>query len=380
MKAYFLTGATGVVGSAVMARLLAEPQARVLALVRARSAREAAVRLDGTLAALGVSERSSDDSRVRALMGDAEQPEFGLAAADLSALAASCSHIIHCAGAVRMNLPLAAARRAAVDAARNILNLAQGVADAGRLAKVEVVSTVGVGGRDHRLLREEWVGAEHRFHNSYEQAKAEAEQLVRQAIEAGLPVTLHRPSMVVGDSRTGHALHFQIFYFLIEFLSGRRTHGFLPNLGSARLDIVPVDFVAEAIVRSSQTGATAGEILHLCAGAKEALPLRRLQAVVREHLLRQGLPAPKPRYIPPRMFRWAAQALRFIVDAKTGAALATLPVFLDYLNTDQAFENARSMARFKELGIAAPQTEIYLPRVLDYYIAQRAALRADAAS
>ena len=370
MKAYFVLGATGSVGSAVVARLLSDPQSRVFALVRAASSSAAAGRLDTALAALGVRDRvSTDGGRLHVLVGDVEQPRLGLSTADYNLLSTNCSHIIHCAGVVRMNLPLAAARRATVDAVQNVLEFAQSQKRAGLLKKVEIVSTVGVAGRESRLLREEWVGANHEFHNTYEQAKAEAEQLVHDAVLNGLPVTVHRPSMVVGDSRTGHTLHFQIFYFIVEFLSGRRTRGFFPDFGAARLDIVPVDFVAEAIVRSNQSNITNGKILHLCVGPRGAVPLRRLLAFVHDSLAARGERLPKPRYVSRRLFQMLATGLRLLVDARTRAALATLPIFLDYLDTDQAFDNLRTAAWLKDEGVAIPPIEDYLPRVLDFYFA-----------
>jgi len=368
MKTYFVTGATGAVGSAVLARLLTDPEVSAYALVRAASPEAAAARLSGTLEALGATERADSSSgRVRALVGDVEQPDFGLSPKDFALLSSTCTHLIHCAGAVRMNLPLDSARSMAVGAARNIFQLARGLADAGRLAKIDMVSTVGVAGRDHRLLREQWVGSDHRFHNTYEQAKAEAEQLAHQAVDARMPVTLHRPSMVVGHSQTGHTLHFQVFYFLVEFLSGRRTRGFFPDLGTASLDIVPVDFVAEAIVRSSGSSKTTGKILHLCAGPQGAVSLRRLQALVHDTLAKQGARVPRPRYVSRGIFRGAARMLGFLADAKTRRALGTLPVFLDYLDTDQAFENIRTADILRAEGVTLPRAEDYLPRVLDFY-------------
>lgn len=358
MTTCFVTGATGAIGGAVVARLLEDPGMRVIALVRADSPRAAASRLDRIIEA---------SARLRAVRGDVELPRMGLSDADHDSLVAGCSHVIHCAGAVRMNLPLAAARRAAVDAARNVLQLGRALADAGRLEKIELVSTVGVAGRAHRLLQEDWVGAEHSFHNSYEQAKAEAEQVAHEGVRAGLPLTVHRPSMVVGHSQTGAALHFQVFYFLAEFLSGRRTRGFFPQFGAARLDTVPVDFVAEAIVRSSSSKENTGKILHLCAGPQDALTLQRLQSVVQAALAALGRRAPKPRYVPRRVFRAAVAALQLFADARQRSALATLPVFLDYLETDQAFENARSVDWMRRQGIPVPRAEDYLPRVLEFY-------------
>jgi thioester reductase-like protein len=234
-----------------------------------------------------------------------------------------------------------------------------------------MVSTVGVAGRAHRLLKEEWVGIAHAFHNTYEQAKAEAEMEIRAAIDAGLPMTVHRPSMVVGDSRTGRTLTFQVFYFIAEFLSGRRTSGFFPALGDARLDTVPVDAVASAIVHSSRSVETAGRILHLCAGPAEAMSLARLQEIVRERMRQRGERVPRARYVPRPLFRAAARALGRFVGAEHRAALGTLPVFLDYLDTDQRFDDTRTRAWLAKERIAVPDTEDYVPRVVDFYLARR---------
>ena len=372
MSVYFVTGATGTVGSTVVARLLADSQARVLALVRASSPAHAASRLEDALATMGKRGGFSiDRGRIRAVAGNVESRRLGLSAADHSEVSASCTHIIHCAGAVRMNLPLAEARLAAVDAMGNVLELAQILSSAGQLRKMEVVSTVGVGGREHPFLREDWIGASHRFHNTYEQAKAEAEQLAHTAVRNGLPVVVHRPSMVVGDSHTGHTLQFQIFYFLVEFLAGRRTGGLFPELGAARLDIVPVDFVAEAIVRSSQTDATTGRILHLCAGPQGAVLLRRLQAIIRERLVARGERIVKARYISRPLFRKAARGLRMLSDKSTRAALGTLPILLDYLDTEQVFDNGRTAEWLMQEGVPIPSAEHYLPHVLDFYFAAK---------
>lgn len=378
MTVHFVTGATGAIGSATVARLLQEPIASVIALVRDESPQAAAARLDATLSTMGVREPVCDGIRVRVACGDVEQPRFGLSDNDYDNLVRTCTHMIHCAGAVRMNLPIEAARHAAVASARNFIRLAQQLQEGGRLVKAEMISTVGVAGRDHGLLREDWVGASHAFHNTYEQAKAEAEVEIRKAIDAGLPITVHRPSMVVGDSKTGRALHFQVFYFLVDFLSGRPTRGIFPDLGNARLDIIPVDFVAEAIVRSSRSPTTSGRILHLCAGPQHAISLHSLQATVRDALHARGDRIPRVRFIPRRIFRHVAHGLGLVVDKRTRAALATLPVFLDYLETDQTFDNVNTERWLEGEGVVLPRVQDHLPHVLEFYFATQDEARIEA--
>lgn len=368
MSVYFVTGATGTIGSALVARLLGEPKTRVVALLRGDAVDAATTRLEQTLVPLQVdAEAARRDGRLRVVLGDAAVSEFGVGSGGYDDLLQACTHVVHCAGAVRMNLPLTAARRAGVDTTRNVLEFARRLKQAGMLRKVEMLSTVGVAGQAHPVLHEQWVGPTHLFHNTYEQAKAEAEADMQRALEQGLPITVHRPSMVVGDSRTGKALQFQVFYFIVEFLSGRRTHGIFPEFGDASLDIVPVDFVADAVVRSSHSPATTGRIFHLCAGPEEALSLGRLQELVRKSLQARGQRLPRAHHVPRGLFRGFVRGLSHVVDAKTKAALSTLPVFLDYLDTNQRFENDRSRAWLEEQHIVTPRTEAYVPRLLDYY-------------
>ena len=198
--------------------------------------------------------------QVKALRGDVTLPRLGLDEADYQALCAECTHIVHSAGNVRMNLPIEQARHSSVDSAQNIIALAH---DSPRLEKVEFVSTVGVGGRTHGAVPEEWILTPRGFHNTYEQAKAEAEDVIRAELEHGMALTVHRPSMVVGDTISGRIIHFQVFYHLCEFLSGRRTLGLAPGFGVARLDIVPADYVAKIIAWSSGTDITTVSYTHL---------------------------------------------------------------------------------------------------------------------
>lgn len=371
MTTVFVTGATGAVGSAVVAALLADPDTELRLLIRAQSAAEADDRRDSLLHFLGVAPSdSARRERVRALRGDATAPALGLDAAAFADLCSSCTHIVHAAGAVRMNLPLDEARRSAVGSAREIVALARACP---QLRKVEFVSTVGVGGRLPGTLPESWIGSPRSYHNTYEQAKAEAEDLVRAEAERGLPLTIHRPSMVVGDSRTGAAIHFQIFYHLCEFLSGRRTFGLCPRLGSARLDTVPSDHVGAAIAWSIREPSTAGAILHLCSGPAHAIALDALQRLVRAEFAAAGLRTPPLVRVPPRAFGWATKALAPVVDERTRKALGTLPVFLDYLATEQAFGNASTLALLAAAGMPLPDPSEYLPVVLRRYVARKGA-------
>src|SRR6185369_2418579 len=287
VKDYFITGGTGVVGNEIAARLLAQGDCHVRLLVRADTDAKAAQRVRD-LAAYWQMDGAAIEKRLHVLRGDATLPRFGFAEADYEMMSRMTTHVVHCAALVRMNLPLPEARQSAVGAARNVLALADAARAAGALEKVEFVSTVGVGGRRDDALEERWITEPRSFHNSYEQAKAEAEELVALACERGLPLTVHRPSMVVGDSTTGRIIRFQIFYHIVEFLSGRRTRGLFPSFGDARLDLIPVDVVAGTVCWSSRTAQTTGRILHLCSGPRDAITLVELRDRIRAKLRALG--------------------------------------------------------------------------------------------
>ena len=311
-------------------------------------------------------------TRLHAVAGDAAEPNFGLPAETYDQLVAGCSHIIHCAGTVRMNLELEQARRSAVGSAEQILSFARRIAENGNLAKVDFVSTVGVAGKSAGTLPEAWLDQLPAFHNTYEQAKAEAESLVRYAVEVErLPITVHRPSMVIGDSRDGRVIHFQIFYFICEFLSGRKTAGLFPNFGGILLDIIPSDTVAKAIVDASRDVETCGRVFHLCSGPKMAPRLEDVKRVVRQSFVNRRLAVPVAINLPIRWFGRLAAFITRMAPAKHRKALATLPVYLDYLADRQAFGNTEFSKWFAGRGHEFPQWRDYLPRVLDHYLAQR---------
>lgn len=373
MKRYFVTGGTGVVGGALVAVLLQDPANEIWLLVRAKDESALIQRVDALFRFWELGDQEPDARRrVHALRGDATLPCFGLQSTEYQALLGNITDIVHAAGAVRMNLPIEDARRSAVGSAQQIIDFARSLLQAGLLNKVEFVSTVGVGGRT-RVVHEDWIDGPRDFHNTYEQSKAEAEQLMREHSALGLPLTVHRPSMVVGDSASGRIMHFQVFYHLCEFLSGRRTRGLYPPLHGQTLDIVPADYVARAIVWSSGQAGLAGKIVHECAGADGALPLAVLREHMRERLRHRGQRVPPIVTLPAGLFKRMLAAVGRFLDEGSRRAIATLPVFLDYLASRQQFENAQTLAMLARsgAGLTVPNWRNYLDRVLDVYLDSR---------
>lgn len=366
MKNYLLTGGTGAIGSALVPILLEQPDTMINLLIRARDESDLTARLDRLFEFWGAGIANEKYRfRIRAVRGDTTEPRFGLHQTDFDRLCPTITHIVHAAGLVRMNLPIEDARKSAVGSARNVLSLGECCP---HLEKIEFVSTVGVGGRWPGTVPERRLIETRKFHNTYEQAKAEAEDVVHGAIASGLPVTIHRPSMVVGDSQTGKIIHFQVFYHLCEFLSGRRTLGLSPDLGEAQLDIIPTDFVGRAIAWSSCQHATIGHTLHLCSGPENAPTLRDVRFLVRKLFSQSGLWVPPAIELPPSIFRSILTGLSWLAPPATRRAIRTLPVFLDYLSSNQKFGNTSTLGLLKEKSLNLPLADQYLTVVINNYL------------
>lgn len=377
MAHYLVTGASGVVGSAIVPRLANLPDTTVEILLRPKKGSGLDARFADLLAfwdthypaeraALGA---EGFAARVRPVAGEITEPGLGLGDGDRGRLATSCTNIVHCAASVRMNLPLEEARQTALYPVASVIELGKACA---QLKKVEFVSTVGVGGRWKGPLPERWITEPREFHNTYEASKAEAEDLVHREVDAGFPATIHRPSMVVGDSRSGAVIHFQIFYFICEFLSGMRTFGVYPRLGAATLDIVPNDYVAAAIVAASCEPSTAGGIFHLCSGPARAPKLVELREVVRETFRRGGLMGWTPKLDFSReTFMKIMQTVARFLPERERRAVGTLPIYLDYLSGIQQFGNDETTKRLGAMGVSTPDNAQVIARVLEYYVRAR---------
>lgn len=333
-----ITGATGVIGSEVAPLFLESGDFQVRLIVRAKSAEHLRDRMAELHAYWEI---PSDDpcmrGRLKALAGDLSQPKLGLDDSTYECLTREVTHIIHCAGNVKLNQDIAEARRNALDPARRLVALARACQNNGQFGKFDAVTTIGVAGRLSGLIPERPLTEPREFHNNYERAKAETEVYLLEELARGLPLTIHRPSMVVGRSDNGKVLRKQVFYYLCDFLTGQRTYGFLPEFGDAALDIIPVDYVARALHVSATQSDSIGRIFHLCSGPKHALRLADLVAHLRACAESGGETLPRLRYVPRRSFECVAWFARFFSRGRFRRAMASLPYFLAYLVESQSF-------------------------------------------
>lgn len=305
--------------------------------------------------------------RVDVLTGEVAQDQLGLPPDLYRMLVPELTHIVHGAAQVKLNMSKEDAHRSSVATTVPVLRLAQ---EASCLEKLEYLSTVGVVGTMEGAIPERRLTTVRSFHNTDESSKADAENLVWEAMNRGLPVTIHRPSMVVGNSRDGRTLSFQIFCHLMEFLSGRATVGWVPRLPNFRLDVVPNDYVARAVAASLENPEWAGQVLHLSAGRDGSWPLDRYVEILPRLFGEDGFSTRDPRRFPWALFRSLVPLVALAGPAHRRKAFRHLPRFLSYLREETYFENQNARRLLEPQGISVPPLGDILPGLMRAYLAR----------
>lgn len=263
----FLTGGTGFLGSQLLGRLLlAYPNDKIGVLIRPSCEKNSKERADIVLQGLFPHSLVPHFSaRVIPIEGDLLQPNFGLGSQSFYDLAAQTSQIFHCAASVSFSQPLDEARNANVTSTERILDLTyRAQIGQAQVVPLHYVSTAYVVGDTESTVGPNELTLDTNFKNTYEQSKAEAEALVRQATNA-LQCVIYRPSIIVGDSITGETSSFNVIYGPARFLA-RGLLKVVPGVPSALFDMVPVDYVADAIIALSKINHPSGSCYHLCSG------------------------------------------------------------------------------------------------------------------
>jgi thioester reductase-like protein len=327
-----ITGATGFVGMELLVRILEQTDRDVVALVRAPDNEAAQGRIDEVLATLLAPAERPRRGRVRAVAADLTSPGLGLSEIARTRLVSSVGAIVHCAASISFTLPLEEARTINVEGTRAVLALAEEAAEHGSLDRFVHVSTAYVAGERDGCATEADGDVGQGFRNTYERTKLEAEELVR---ASSVPASILRPSVIVGDSVTGWTPAFNVIYFPLQAFA----RGLFPNVpgeADARLDIVPVDTVADALLELLVGEVRVGAF-HVVAG--DSAPTNTELAT----LAAEAFDAEPPQFVAPGVDPTAenrAGALvpyfrvRCTFDAARGRAIgATPPPLADYFQT-----------------------------------------------
>lgn len=356
-----LTGATGFLGQAILTRLLVAGEDLILP-IRPREGASAQQRgealLDGLIGDPTEPERASRS--IAFLEADFAQANDELTDEVVAAVGARTCRIIHGAATVSFDMPLEQARAVNVEGTRALLKAADRLAERGALSQFAFISTAVVAGARDGVAYEHELDVGQEFANTYEQTKFEAEQLVRE-FGKRLPVTILRPSIVAGDSSTGETSDFKVLYWPLKVL----TRGLVPVIPARRdacYDIVPVDFVADAILYILKTQPPTAKTYHLAAG--DSITVQRILELTSEIFGMNRLPP----LVSPEFF-WKA-VRPFLYAMLWGKArhvmLTSGTLYLTYLGRKMRFDCAETLAALEGSGIVMPDVEKYVETVLRF--------------
>lgn len=335
--AILLTGSTGYIGAHIASNLLADHSEPLNLLVRARDAQEARCRLWRSLQLhMDFAHFEAHlHSRINIFRGDLTDLHFGLADDDYNHLVRTTDSVIHCAASLNrksektcLNVNL----RGTLE----VVQLAMRARDHHGLRRFSDVSTVAVAGhRANEVVQEDlaidWNRSDY---DPYARTKKFAEHMIRQLL-ADVPRTFFRPSIVLGDSRRPETNQFDMVRAFV-FLAGLPVLPFRPT---DQIDIVPVDYVADAISTLHMKTNPAHEIYHLSAGTSSETFVELTEALAKAQGKRgpvflPGLERPSSRMI----HALAGRA------GKIGGLATLLKVFLPYLVWNTVFDNTRVAA------------------------------------
>jgi thioester reductase-like protein len=340
----FLTGFPGFIGRRLVTRLLAEDaELRVIALVEPRMAQ----------AARAAATEHGD--RVEVLEGDIAERRLGLSDPDWERLTAEVTSAFHLAAIYNLAVPLEVAQRVNVDGTGNVLELC---AACERLGRLNYVSTAYVAGVRTGVVYEHELSLGQAFKNHYESTKFQAEVWVRESM-ADVPTTIYRPAIVVGDSASGETQKFDGPYYMLRVISVSESRGTpIPQFGraAAPFNVVPVDFVVDALVAGSRSDDAVGETLHLV-DPEPVTASELLTLLAREYAGRE------PGYrVPPKLVE-ASLRLEAVRNTFGGAPRESIR----YLNHPVRFDTRRAEDLLAGQGLRCPRFEEYVGPMVRFF-------------
>ena len=295
------------------------------------------------------------DGRLEIMAGDIAEPRLGLSDEDYARLCAEVRHVFHLAAIYNLAVPLTLAQRVNVDGTGNVVDLCRA---AKSLERLVYVSTAYVAGMRTGVVYEHELVMGQEFKNHYESTKFQAEVWVREYMDR-IPTTILRPAIVVGDSQTGETQKFDGPYFILRVIAEAERTG-RPILQFGRSDapfnVVPVDFVVDAIAAVATADEAVGETLHLV--DPEPLSARELtEALSVEYAGR----SPRGR-IPPAL---AKASLRLKpVQARLGG---TPREAISYLNHPVVFDTRRAVAVLSPHDLRPPNFRDYVGAMVSFF-------------
>ncbi|MGZ4665057.1 MAG: SDR family oxidoreductase [Frankiaceae bacterium] len=347
-----MTGFPGFLGSQLLPRVLrrdADRTAVCLVQDRYRSLAEQ------RLADLSAS-HPAISGRVRLTNGDITVPGLGLDAAERADLDANVTEIHHLAAVYDLSTPREFAWKVNVEGTRNVLEMAGACKDFQRL---QYVSTCYVSGRHTGIFRETDLQVGQVFNNYYEETKYHAEIAVQEAIKSGLPATVYRPTIVVGDSHTGETQKYDGPYYAMQLIARQGKRAFMPVAGDPsayRFNVVPRDFIIESISALGAEDDTVGRTFNLA--DPTPLTVKEMFRLFADTLGKKLVLIPGTRGM-----------AKFAINHVPGVEkLMKIPASsVDYLTHPTHYDTALTTPVLAKLGIECPPLPSYVDALVAFY-------------
>jgi thioester reductase-like protein len=345
-ETFFLTGFPGFIAGRLVRRLAADG-ARFLLLVQPAFVERARAELEEI-----ARETDVPAGRFRVLEGDITRERLGMSPGDFETARAETTAIFHLAAIYDLAVERAPAVRVNVEGTGNVCAFARAVRS---LRRFHHVSTCYVAGLRTGLIREDELRHDAGFRNFYEETKYLSEIEV-DALKGELPVTIHRPAVVCGDSRTGETAKYDGVYYLINYLRIQPKLLSLANIGNnaVRLNVVPVDFVVEAMAALARDEQAVGATVQLADPAP--LTTYELFETIAQALAHRGSYVT----VPPALVQ---KSLALAVSEKlTGLPRAGAPYFF----IRQDYDTTRAQALLEPHGLRCPSFPTYVNALIDF--------------
>jgi thioester reductase-like protein/short-subunit dehydrogenase involved in D-alanine esterification of teichoic acids len=344
---YVVTGGTGFIGRRVVSRILSRgDDAEVWVLVR----RESLARFERLAEEWG--------DRAKPLVGDLTATDLGITDDTVTEIG-DVDHVVHCAAIYDITVDEDTQRAANVDGTRAVIDLAK------RLdATLHHVSSIAVAGSFPGEYTEDDFDVAQDLPTPYHQTKFEAEMLVRST--PGLRYRIYRPAVVVGDSRTGEMDKVDGPYYFFGLLAKlsrlpRFTPIVLPDTG--RTNLVPVDFVVEALTELIHVDGWDGQTFHLT--APKSTGLRGIYRGVAKEASLPPLRGSLPGSVAAPFLKATGRAK--IVRNMTATQLGIPAEILDVVDLAPTFTSDNTAEALRGKGIDVPEFRTYAPKLWRYW-------------
>jgi thioester reductase-like protein len=356
--AILFTGFPGFIGMRLVPRILElQPEARLVCLVQEKF-------LDLARGAVESIEAGHEHARGRIglLVGDVTAQGLGIEARRARELRRSLRQAWHLAAVYDLGVRRDVGRRINVEGTKNVLEFLE---QAPQLERLQYVSTAYVSGTARGTFRETDLDVGQGFKNHYEETKFQAEVEVARS---RVPRTIYRPGVVVGDSKTGETGKFDGPYYVLRLMERLPSPGvfFRVGLGFGTVNIVPVDFVVEALAALSACPQSAGKTYHLCDPQPHSPA--ELAEMFAEAIGKRFVYLPVP----------MAVAKAFFAPRPVQRLFGIPQQALDYFDDPVRHDTTQATQDLGELGIECPRLADYLPRLVAFYRSHRDGVRREA--